>query len=310
MTVVPVHVSTDAVPLRDRAAFLAEEVFDPFCRARALPSGPDVSASGAFAVLAPGLIVARSAGHGFTSARDLADIRSDDDDDFSLFIGATRPLAIEQGETRAIVRPGQAMLVGHNRPKHSHWTGSKVHIVRFPRSLLPATLERRAQGATQIEGTASSLIMLRALLATGWRQWQGGGAPPPSFARHVGELIIDLFAETPSPDGHDARDAARLGLMLDALRRWAANPELTMTSVAAAAGLSRRAGYLLFERNGLSFTDSLAAIRLDRARERLLADPAARVVDVAFDCGFGDLSGFNRRFRARFGTTPSAVREE
>jgi AraC-like DNA-binding protein len=42
-----------------------------------------------------------------------------------------------------------------------------------------------------------------------------------------------------------------------------------------------------------------------------LRNPCVRqrdITQVALDAGFGDLSYFNRRFRERFGTTPSAVR--
>ena len=33
------------------------------------------------------------------------------------------------------------------------------------------------------------------------------------------------------------------------------------------------------------------------------------VTDVALACGFGDLSHFNRYFRARFGLTPREIRK-
>jgi transcriptional regulator GlxA family with amidase domain len=34
------------------------------------------------------------------------------------------------------------------------------------------------------------------------------------------------------------------------------------------------------------------------------------VATIAFACGFGDLSYFNRTFRLRFGTTPTGARAE
>jgi AraC-like DNA-binding protein len=33
-----------------------------------------------------------------------------------------------------------------------------------------------------------------------------------------------------------------------------------------------------------------------------------KIVDIALDCGFGDLSNFNRAFRAEFGLSPRAYR--
>ena len=43
-----------------------------------------------------------------------------------------------------------------------------------------------------------------------------------------------------------------------------------------------------------------AAVRLAIERDR--------VVDIAFACGFGDLSNFNRAFRREFGMNPKAFR--
>ncbi len=41
---------------------------------------------------------------------------------------------------------------------------------------------------------------------------------------------------------------------------------------------------------------------------RLAAEPG-RVADVAFDSGFGDVSNFNRAFRAEFGASPRLYRQ-
>ena len=47
--------------------------------------------------------------------------------------------------------------------------------------------------------------------------------------------------------------------------------------------------------------------RLRQAAMRLAVEPA-RIIDIAFDCGFGDVSNFNRAFRAEFGVSPRAYR--
>jgi AraC-like DNA-binding protein len=39
-----------------------------------------------------------------------------------------------------------------------------------------------------------------------------------------------------------------------------------------------------------------------------LARDERRISDIAFECGFNDLSYFNRCFRRRFGLTPTAAR--
>ena len=51
----------------------------------------------------------------------------------------------------------------------------------------------------------------------------------------------------------------------------------------------------------------LLRMRLRKAAGRLKQD-SARIVDIAFDCGFGDVSNFNRAFKAEFGFSPRTYR--
>jgi AraC-like DNA-binding protein len=47
--------------------------------------------------------------------------------------------------------------------------------------------------------------------------------------------------------------------------------------------------------------------RLRQAASRLLAEPG-QVLEIALDCGFGDVSNFNHAFRAEFGVSPRQFR--
>jgi AraC-like DNA-binding protein len=50
-----------------------------------------------------------------------------------------------------------------------------------------------------------------------------------------------------------------------------------------------------------------------RSAWRSLQDPARRhlrVIDIAADAGFGDVTSFHRAFRGEFGRTPAQVRAE
>jgi AraC-like DNA-binding protein len=64
---------------------------------------------------------------------------------------------------------------------------------------------------------------------------------------------------------------------------------------------------LLYEA-GASFTTRLNELRLRQAAELLAHSGERRISQIAFDCGFNDLSYFNRSFRRRFGLTPTAAR--
>ena len=104
--------------------------------------------------------------------------------------------------------------------------------------------------------------------------------------------------------------AARLA----AIKRWiAANleePDLTVGRAARAQGIGPRAIQKLFEEEGTTYSRFVLESRLELARRRLgdVGWAPYPISEVAFASGFGDLSYFNRSFRAAFGEAPSDVR--
>jgi AraC-like DNA-binding protein len=61
-------------------------------------------------------------------------------------------------------------------------------------------------------------------------------------------------------------------------------------------------------RTGITFIDSLLEIRLGHA-SRLLIDTSQSVSEVAYNCGFNNISNFNRLFKKKKGCTPKEFRE-
>jgi AraC-like DNA-binding protein len=85
---------------------------------------------------------------------------------------------------------------------------------------------------------------------------------------------------------------------------------LTVDRAARDLGISRRWLHTLLEGSGAGFAARVAARRLEACRE-MLEDSACdglSIAEIAFGCGFGDLSTFNRRFRTRYGVSPRQVR--
>jgi AraC-like DNA-binding protein len=102
---------------------------------------------------------------------------------------------------------------------------------------------------------------------------------------------------------------ARLRALQDDLT---SDPSLDLASLAARHAISPRYVQKLFDEAGTTYSDFVLELRLDLAR-RMLSSPryeASTVTSVAFDSGFGDLSSFNRRFKQRYGMTPSEYRYE
>src|SRR5262249_33837564 len=87
-------------------------------------------------------------------------------------------------------------------------------------------------------------------------------------------------------------------------------PGLGLGSLATVASLSPYHFLRIFEQvTGVTPHQYVLRSRLRRAAMRLTAEPA-KVLDIAFDCAFGDVSNFNRAFRMEFGMSPRQFRAQ
>lgn len=85
--------------------------------------------------------------------------------------------------------------------------------------------------------------------------------------------------------------------------------DLSLSEVARAVNMSAFYFCKVFKQaTGLTFTDYLARIRVEKVKNMLL-DPHKRISEVAFATGFQSLSQFNRVFRKVAGEPPTAYRE-
>jgi transcriptional regulator GlxA family with amidase domain len=87
-------------------------------------------------------------------------------------------------------------------------------------------------------------------------------------------------------------------------------PELPhdLSSLARTARLNRWHLLRTFEAiTGTTPHQYLLRVRLRRAAVRLRTE-SEKIVDIALGCGFGDVSNFNRNFRAEFGVSPRTYR--
>lgn len=61
-------------------------------------------------------------------------------------------------------------------------------------------------------------------------------------------------------------------------------------------------------RTGITYVDCLTEIRLGHA-SRMLIDTTHPIAEIAYDCGFNNISNFNRIFRKKKGCTPRELRK-
>ena len=134
-----------------------------------------------------------------------------------------------------------------------------------------------------------------------------------STATHILDLVALSLGATRDgaaiANGRGMR-AARLHAAKADILEHLGSPELSVAVVARRQRVTPRYIHLLFEAEGMTFSEYVLSQRLTRAY-RILSNPRfndQNISTVAFSVGFGDLSYFNRTFRQRFRATPTDVR--
>ena len=132
------------------------------------------------------------------------------------------------------------------------------------------------------------------------------------------EMALALAARTLEVDGglppasSDAPPPSTVARVTRVVRAIEREPlaELTLDSMAREARLSPYHFLRTFERlTGLTPHQYVLRARLRAVATRLAIEPRRRVLDLALDAGFGDVSNFNRAFKAEFGESPRALRQ-
>ena len=188
-------------------------------------------------------------------------------------------------------------------------------ILRIERRLLlPLLPQAEDKLMRPIPTYATPFVLLRSYIEA-LRSIRRGGLS--GLAGTIARHIADLVALTAGATGDGAVEADRRGgraARFAAIKSWISQrciqQEVSIGEVASAMGASVRYVQTLFEGEGTTFSHFVLDQRLEYAAQ-ILTSPHAnqRVTDIAYDSGFSDLSYFNRAFRARFGCTPSDMRQ-
>ena len=213
-------------------------------------------------------------------------------------------------ETR--LSPGDFVIGSPHRPYQLDLTPHEMMVVEFPKHELAERIpDLEAAFAQRLSGKSPAARVFNDFLLSLWRQADCRPADP-DWASGISRVFYDLAAMA-------IRDARRapLGSRLDAgLRRRAltlvdaalTDPHLRTATLASELGTSVRTVQNLFAEMGTTPSAFILKRRLERAAERLIADPTVTITEVAFAHGFNDSAYFTRCFRQEFSASPRAWR--
>jgi AraC-like DNA-binding protein len=307
------YISTDELPRAERLGVLHDFVGRVVARRQFRPLDEDISIRlGAIAL--PDSVTVCKARYSPISGTRTRELIADGREDYLLTVhDADCELSVE-GREPIEVKAGDLMLVSDAALTEFRLPQVTVNVVSLGFDQLKARMPR-------IDGRPfyhAHLGIAGAALAAGYadllfRNPADAQAANTRAASHLYDLAALAFGPAIGGDaGFDPTGigSARLELIKKEIRARLRDPELGVGTVARSQGVSPRYIQRLFEREGSTFSEYVRGCRLELAHA-MLRDTAAlaqSISSIAYDCGFGDLSYFNRSFRERFDTTPSDIR--
>jgi AraC-like DNA-binding protein len=185
-------------------------------------------------------------------------------------------------------------------------------VVSIPRDAVRLTdSERRAMSARRLSGRDGlSGVVARFIVDLTRHGSEIPDAQSERVLAQASDLAISLFATSANAEYADARQRTMLDRIKGYVETHFRDSGLTPDEIAAVANISTRYLHKLFEGEHESVALYLRGLRLQHARDELLDPRHARrsVAAIAHGCGFGDISGFNRAFKAAYAKNPSDLR--
>jgi AraC-like DNA-binding protein len=229
-----------------------------------------------------------------------------------VYRGAAR---VVQDGREAVLGPGDYTIHETTRPFRWTFGGDwEVGVFTLPRgSVGLSEAESRRLTARRLDGQGGITgVVSRFLRDLGTNADQLSGAQSERVLADVTDLVVTLLGDW-ADDSEGVRSSLQRSLLVrvkDYIDRRLADPTLGPAEIAAAVNISTRYLHKLFAAEHRSVSQYIRGLRLERCRRDLL-DPrlaSQSIATIAFGWGFGDLSSFNRAFRATFGATPREVR--
>ena len=263
------------------------------------------------------LVLGRMSGTIKHATRKASNIAQDDNDGYLLLINkADTVLSGAQVGREYGVGRGEAVLVTASEALKMGGADRNVWAnVVVPRAILTQAfpqIDDRLALKIGAENEALDLLKRYCLLLE-----TGRPLASPDLIAHATETIVDLIGLVTGAKGQATElaglrglRAARLQAILAKIADNFADPGISAQGVAQELGLSARYVHDLLQETGISFTERVLELRLQRAHKMLSQrhNDDMRVSDIAMISGFSDVSYFNRCFRRRFGHTPTSAR--
>lgn len=246
--------------------------------------------------------------------RSEAKLRQDNDDRIMILINrGETPMSVRQFDRRIDLKRDEMTVLAMDMPSECATPQSgHSHVILLPREILSQPgrmLERLSATRLKTHRVAQLLLdqNVRQLLDAD----EDLGQPLEVAAGEYIASLADTILQGQGPSAakpQDRKPDTRIADIRKQIARSYRIPDLTPAAAGERLGMSARSIQHVLSQHGSTFSAELMAMRLEAAFGMLRSGTRDPIADIAFKCGFADLSTFYRAFRARYGQTPNTAR--
>jgi AraC-like DNA-binding protein len=245
------------------------------------------------------------------------DVRVDGREAYFFLINTGSDLVVRQHDRETRIAPGDVALISYSETgsfrggSENSWISMTVSqkalrdLVSNVDDLLARPLDQESEALKHLRRYIGILL------------GPDGVDGDATLTEHVGKSLLELMAlslgagrDMAETGGMRSLRAARTREIVAEIKSGFSDPSFSLTRATAKLRLSERYIQDLLAETGASFTERVMEARLQSAKATLesrLHDRLA-ISEIAYACGFNEVSYFNRCFRRRFATSPGEVR--
>lgn len=249
-----------------------------------------------------------------TVLRSDAKLRQDGDDRIMIVINrGETPMSVRQFDREVDLKRDEMTVLAMDMPSECATPQSgHSHVILLPREIL-------LQPGRMVEALAATRLktgrMAQLLLSQNVQQLLGADedlgpsleAASGDYIAHLAGLVLQL-PDTRSAKRQGRKPDTRIADIRKQIARNYRISDLKPGAVGERLGMSARSIQHVLSQHNSTFSAELMTMRLEAAFGMLRSGATDPIADIAFKCGFSDLSTFHRAFRTRYGKTPNAAR--
>lgn len=246
--------------------------------------------------------------------RSEAKLRHDGDDRIMMLINrGETSMKVRQFDREVALKRDEMTVLAMDMPSECSTPQSgHSNVILLPREIFqqPGRM-LELSSATRLESHRAARLLLsqtvQQLLCAGEEIDPSLEIASGDYIAHLANIVLRIDDAQPAK-----RQAKKPDTRIADIRKQIARsyriPDLKPGVVGERVGLSARSVQHVLKQHHSTFSEELMTMRLEAAFGMLRSGASDPVADIAFKCGFSDLSTFYRAFRARYGKTPNSAR--